>query len=568
MTIANRIAQGSGQIDCDLVLRGGRVFDVITGDFIIGDVAICGDTIVGIGDTYSATQIIDVTDKILVPGFIDTHLHIESSLVTPYEFDRCVTPLGVTTAICDPHEIANVIGVEGIAYFLEAAQHTLMDIRVQLSSCVPSTHMETAGARILAQDLAPLMDHPQCSGLAEVMNYPGALAQSPEVLDKLALFENRHIDGHAPQLLGKDLNGYIAAGIRTEHEATTYEEAREKLQKGLRVLIREGSVSKDLHALLPLLTPRTSAYMCLCTDDRNPLDIAEEGHLDYMIREAIKQGVDPVDIYRAASLSAAEAFGLKDRGHISPGKRADIVVINSLEACDAQMVFAAGRRVQDAAFANRTLIDAVGYTSVKAPALSLSSFKTPSNQHHTDVIGIIEGKIITEHLHYDIAPTEGDKHADVARDLAKISVIERHGKNGNISTGFVKGFGLSKGAIATTVCHDHHNIAVVGISHEDMLIAAERLSELQGGFVVVEDGHVKAELPLPLAGLMSDQPYEFVHDQLIELRQAAQDLGVTLKEPFLQLAFLALPVIPALKITDHGMIDVNAFEIISPALHR
>ncbi len=568
MTLSKHIAQGSGKEPCELVLRGGQIFDVITGTMIAGDIAICGKTIVGIADEYDANDIVDIHGKTVVPGFIDTHLHIESSLVTPFEFDRCVAPLGVTTAICDPHEIANVIGLDGIKYFLDAAQHCLMDIRVQLSSCVPSTHMETAGATILAHDLEPFMDHPQSSGLAEFMNFPGVLAQLPEVMDKLSLFQGRHIDGHAPQLSGKALNGYISAGIRTEHEATTVEEAREKLQKGMRILIREGSVSKDLHALLPLLTDITSPYMCLCTDDRNPLDIAEQGHLDYMIRTAISHGVPPLAVYRAASLSAAEAFGLKDRGLIAPGKRADIVVLNDLDTCDIHSVYAAGRLVNDHNFAQRRITDPVGFNSVKAPHLSLDSFKTPSNQTQTDVIGIIEGKIITKHLRYDIAPRNGDKGADVTRDLIKISVIERHGKNGNIATGFVRGFGLQHGAIATTVCHDHHNIAVVGIDHNDMLVAAERLSQIQGGFVVVKSGCVIAELPLPIAGLMSDQPFEHVRERLVDLRKAAKDLGVTLDEPFLQLAFLALPVIPALKITDHGMIDVNTFEVISPALHR
>lgn len=568
MSLSKQISQGSGKTQSDRVLRGGHVFDVVTGELIEGDVAICNDVIVGIGAPYESDQIIDVKGKILVPGFIDTHLHIESSLVTPFEFDRCVTPLGVTTAICDPHEIANVIGIEGIHYFLEAAQHTLMDIRVQLSSCVPSTHMETAGAEILAQDLAPLKDHPQSSGLAEFMNFPGVLAQLPDVMDKLTLFQNRHIDGHAPQLLGKDLNGYISAGIRTEHEATTESEAREKLQKGLRVLIREGSVSKDLHALLPLLNERTSPYMCFCTDDRNPLDIAEQGHVDYMIRTAIAKGVSPLAAYRAASLSAAEAFGLKDRGQIAPGKRADIVVLDDLETCRADMVLAGGCVINDESFAKRKTISPVGYNSVKAPQITQDSFKTPSNQAQTDVIGIIEGKIITEHLKYDIHPENGDKHADPSRDLAKITVVERHGKNGNISTGFVKGFGLRHGAIATTVCHDHHNIAVVGVNHQDMEVAVNQLKSLQGGFVVVSHGTVTAELSLPIAGLMSDQPFEIVRENLIKLRTAAKALGVTLEEPFLQLAFLALPVIPALKITDHGLVDVNAFEVISPALHR
>ncbi len=561
--LETRIAQGRGDLPADLVLRGGQVFDLMTGEMLKGDVAICGDTIVGIMGDYEGREVVDVTGLTLVPGFIDTHLHIESSLVTPFEFDRCVTPRGVTTAICDPHEIANVIGVDGVRYFQAASERCLMDIRVQLSSCVPSTHMETAGAELTAQDLAGLRGHPSAIGLAEFMNYPGVIHRDPAAMAKIALFEGGHIDGHCPLLTGKDLNAYISAGIRTEHEATSVTEAREKLRKGMRVLIREGSVSKDLEALAPLLTPLTSPYLCLCTDDRNPLDIGEHGHLDYMIRRLIELGVEPIAAYRAASLSAAEAFGLKDRGMIAPGKRADIVALDSLTGCHAQMVWAAGRRVEEAAFAAREEIAPVGRNSVHAPNLTASSFRTHANREETDVIGIREGQILTDHLRENIAIANGDKAPDIARDLVRISVIERHGKNGNIATGFVRGFGLQAGAIASTVCHDHHNIACVGVNYADMAVAANRLSEIEGGFVVVQDGKVLAELALPVAGLMSLKPFEQVRDDLVDLRAAAASLGVTLEEPFLQLAFLALPVIPALKITDRGMVDVVKFEIIA-----
>jgi adenine deaminase len=561
-SIADRIDQGRGITPADLVLKGGRVFDLITGDLVDTDVAICGDTIVGVFGTYTGTQEVDVTGKIIVPGFIDTHLHIESSLVTPFEFDRCVTPRGVTTVICDPHEIANVCGLTGIHYFLDASSRTLMDIRVQLSSCVPSTHMETTGARLDAVDLIPLMDHPRVIGLAEFMNYPGVLSRDPGCMAKLVAWQGRHIDGHAPLLRGNDLNGYIAAGICTEHEATTADEALEKLRKGMRVLIREGSVSKDLHALVPLLTERHAPYLCFCTDDRNPLDIGEHGHLDYMIRTAIALGAPPLAVYRAASLSAAEAFGLKDRGLIAPGKRADIVVIDTLEGCHASAVYAGGVAVTDAAFAARDVIPPVARHSVKAPATAAQDFRTGGNRTETPVIGILPGKIITEHLTYDIAPQDGDKRPDIARDLVKIAVIERHGVNGNRATGFVKGFGLQRGAIASTVCHDHHNIAVVGADYADMALAANRLGQIEGGFVVVDGGRVLAELALPVAGLMSLEPFETVRTALVALRAAARTLGVTLEEPFLQLAFLALPVIPHLKITDHGMVDVDRFEII------
>ncbi|MFN3844520.1 MAG: adenine deaminase [Paracoccaceae bacterium] len=559
--LSARIAQGRGLEPADLVLKGGRVFDLVTGDLVQTDVAICGDTIVGVFGDYTGRREIDVAGRVLVPGFIDTHLHIESSLVTPFEFDRCVTPRGVTTAICDPHEIANVIGIKGIQYFLEASLHCLMDIRVQLSSCVPSTHMETAGARLDAADLLPLRDHPRNIGLAEFMNFPGVLMQDAGCMAKLEGWQGRHIDGHAPLLRGHDLNGYLSAGIRTEHEATTAEEGLEKLRKGMRVLIREGSVSKDLLALAPLLTERHAPYLCLCTDDRNPLDIAEHGHLDYMIRSLIALGCPPLAVYRAASLSAAEAFGLKDRGLIAPGKRADIVVIDGLEGCHAQMVVAGGVVADAAAFAARTGIDPVGRQSVKAGLVAASDFRTGGNRAETSVIGILPGKIITEHLTFQIAPEDGDKRPDLTRDLVKIAVIERHGINGNRATGFVKGFGLARGAIASTVCHDHHNIAVVGVDYDDMAMAANRLGQIEGGFVVVEGGRILSELALPVAGLMSMEPFEVVRDALIDLRAAAKGLGVMLEEPFLQLAFLALPVIPHLKITDMGMVDVDRFEV-------
>jgi len=561
--LARRIRQGRGTEPADLVLKGGQVFCLVTGAMIRGDVAICGDTIAGIGAAYDGRRNIDVTGLTLVPGFIDTHLHIESSLVTPQEFDRCVCPRGITTAICDPHEIANVAGAEGIRYFLDAAKATVMDIRVQLSSCVPSTEMETAGARLDAADLLALADDPKVIGLAEFMNYPGVIGTDPGCLAKLEAFRGRHIDGHAPLLSGRDLNAYVAAGIRTEHEATHAAEAVEKLQRGLRILIREGSVSKDMRALAEVLTETTAPYMALCTDDRNPLDIAEHGHIDHIVRSLIAMGRPVLAVYRAASLSAAEAFGLKDRGQIAPGKRADILALRDLAEARPALVIAGGRVVDDAAFAARAPAAPVARHSVRAPRVTAESFRCPGNRAETPVIGILPGKIITEHLVERIEPADGDKRPDIARDLVRIAVIERHGKNGNIATGFVRGFGLARGAIASTVCHDHHNIAVVGADYADMALAANRLGEIEGGFVVAEGGRVTAELALPVAGLMSLKPFEAVEHDLRALRAAARALGVTLEEPFLQLAFLALPVIPHLKITDRGLVDVDRFEIIA-----
>jgi adenine deaminase len=556
------IDQGTGRTPADIVLKGGRFFDLVTGELVQSEIAISGDTIVGTCGDYTGATEIDISGRVVVPGFIDTHLHIESSLVTPHEFDRCVLPYGVTTVICDPHEIANVLGADGIRYFLDSAEQTIMDIRVQLSSCVPATHLETSGADLPIEKLLPFRDHEKVIGLAEFMNFPGVIHKDPVCMAKLAAFQGAHIDGHAPLLSGNDLNGYLAAGIRTEHECTSAEEALEKIRKGMHILVREGSVSKDLMALMPIITERLSPHLALCTDDRNPLDISEQGHLDYMIRTAIKNGVEPLAIYRAASISAARAFGLRDRGLVAPGWRADLVILDSLENCKAEMVFSAGRKVTSELFETRKPVAPVGLDSVKARPVNAAHFGVPVADGETPVIGVMPGKIITEHRRFRL-PVKGNQTAvDLDNDIIKVAVIERHGRNGNHANGFVQGFGLKKGAIASTVGHDSHNICVVGVSEDDMAMAANRLGDIKGGFVVVEDGKITGEIPLPLAGLMSLEPYETVRDTLHDLRKAAYALGTTLEEPFLQVAFLPLPVIPHLKISDRGMVDVDQFKLI------
>lgn len=564
-TLTRAIKSGRGEIPSDLVLKNISMLDVITGDISVTDIAISGDRIVGTHDEYSGRQEIDCTGKWAVPGFIDTHLHIESSLVTPLEFDRCVLPRGVTCVICDPHEIANVLGAKGIEYFLSCALKTIMDIRINLSSCVPATVFETSGAQLELSDLLPFASHEKVIGLAEMMNFPGVINTDTAIIDKLVAFQDRHLDGHAPLLSGKDLNAYLAAGIRTDHEATSEREAREKLSKGMAILIREGSVSKDLDALAPIINSDTASYLALCTDDRNPLDIAEEGHIDALIRRLIAKGIAPHLIYRMASLSAARIFGLKDRGLLGPGWRADIVVLDDLEQCRISSVICGGRVVNDELFAARETVMPVGLNSMKAKPVLPKSFemKPLHGKNQMPVIRVKPGLIITFKDEAVLAVTEKGVRPDLKKDIIKVAVVERHGINGNIGHGFVSGFGLKSGAIASSVGHDSHNITVIGVNDADMALAVNRLIELKGGFCVADNGYILSELALPIAGLMSEEPFEEISLALEHLRETAHSLGCTLPEPFLQVAFLALPVIPHIKMTDKGLFDVDKFEFVT-----
>jgi adenine deaminase len=561
--LERRIDQALGNARADLVIRNARTLNLVTGDLDAGDVAICDDTFVGTRDSYRGESEIDGRGKIIVPGFIDSHVHCESTLVTPGEFDRCVLPHGTTTAICDPHEIANVLGADGLSYFLQSALGTVMDLRVQLSSCVPATGLETSGARLTASDLVAHRGHPQVIGLAEFMNFHGVLVKDPECLDKLAAFQDSHIDGHSPLLSGKQLNAYLACGVRNCHETTSLAEGREKVAKGMQVLIREGSVSKDIEALVGLITPFTSPFLGLCTDDRNPLDIAEQGHMDFLVRRAIQLGAPVASVYRAASWSAARGFGLRDRGLVAPGYLADLLLLDDLEACRVAMVIRRGRVVTGESFTTRVLPAPPVHNSIRLPPVTADVFAAPGNGSGTPVIGIIPGKIITIREHAELPYHRGQRHADPSRDLLKICVLERHGRNRNVGRGFVRGFGLRGSALASSVGHDSHNLCVVGADDADMAVAANRLIALGGGFVAVRGGMVVAELALPVAGLVSLRSFEDVAHDLERLRTAEREMGCLLPDPFLQLAFLALPVIPHLKITDMGLVDVDRFELVA-----
>ncbi len=558
------IDQALSREPADLVIKNTKFLNLVTGETVAGDIAICGSRIVGTYESYAGKREIDGRGLIAVPGFIDTHVHCESTLVTPAQFDRCVLPHGTTTAICDPHEICNVLGVAGLQYFVESASVTAMDLRVQLSSCVPCSTLETSGAELLAADLLPFRNHPQVLGLAEFMNFPGIFAKRPDVIAKLEAFQDGHIDGHAPLLTGRELNAYLACNIRTCHETSNLPEAWEKLRKGMHLLIRDGSVAKDVKTLASAITAETSALCGFCTDDRNPLDIFEEGHLDHLIRTAIKCGVPILHAYRTASWSAAQGFGLRDRGLIAPGKRADIVLLEDLASCTIKSVLSAGRLVNEIDFDSFSGPTPIGLDSMKISGVTASDFLTPASGPTGPIIGIIPGKIVTEHLTLSLPYRNNQRFPDPAQGVLKLAVIGRHGKNRNIGRAFVKGFGFTEGALASSVGHDSHNICVAGATDEDMALAANRIIQLGGGFVAVLNGQVIGEIALPIAGLFSLKPFPEVRQELLALRQAVASMGCTLHEPFIQLAFLPLPVIPHLKLTDMGLVDVDRFELIPP----
>lgn len=559
------LAAARGDEPADLVLKGGFVFNGFTGEWEVGDVAIIGDTIAGIG-SYKGKEELDVTGKYVTPGLMDAHLHIESTMVAPRELAKILLLNGVTTIFADPHEIANVLGTEGIELMLAETETMPLDVFFMLPSCVPATMMETSGAMLAADALAPLLAHERVLGLGEMMNYPGAIHGAPEVLDKLFLVDGGLCDGHAPGVSGQALSAYLAAGISSDHEATTAEEAEEKLRRGAYLLLREASGAHNLLDLLPAVTPLNSRRCCLSTDDRHLDELVSEGSINYLVEIGVAHGYAVEQLLQMATLNTAERFRLYDRGALAPGYRADINVFNNLVNFQPQLVIKDGTVVvskQKLLWQSPPLI-AAPVNTMRLEDVRAQQLQLPAQAgRRARVIRIVPEQILTELRFREPLIQNGLVVSDTERDIVKLAVWERHGVNGNVGVGLVQGFGLKRGALASTVAHDSHNLIVAGVNDEDMLTAAVALQQVGGGLAVVVDGEVKALLPLPLGGLMSDQNTEFVQHKLQQLNFWASELGVPENvNAFNCLSFLALPVIPSLRLSDKGLVDVDKFALV------
>ena len=556
--LARRLAVARGDEPADLVVRGGRVLSVFTREWLETDVAIADGFIAGLGE-YEGRETLDASGRWIVPGFVDAHMHLESSKLLVDEFARLVLPLGTTAVVADPHEIANVLGTDGVHWLLDACDEVPLDVYVMASSCVPASRFESPRRELTPGDLEGLLRRRRVIGLAEMMNFPGVIAGDERELAKLRLDGASHVDGHAPGVLGKQLNAYAASGIRSDHEAYSAEEGRQRLRAGMWLLIREASAARNLHALLPVVREFGSARIAFCTDDREPEHIVDEGHINSMVRASVEQGIAPEDALVMASRNGASWHGLSHLGAIAPGYQADLLVLPDLERFEPELVLKRGLPVGEI---ERPAVPEWVKHTVRAAPTSTSDFVLRSAGGKVRVIGVVPDQIVTEALVEEPTVRDGQVVADVERDLAKIAVVERHLGTGRIGLGLVRGFGLRDGALASTIAHDAHNIVAVGMNDDDLQRAVERLVELGGGIVVVSDGEVRAELPLPVAGLLSDRPLAEVVAASRACVEAARGLGCTLPSPFQSLAFLALSVIPSLKITDHGLVDVDAFELV------
>lgn len=563
MNLKHRIDVAAGRKPADLLLTGGRVVSAFTGTILRTEVAIADGIIVGFGK-YKARRHIDLGGGFLSSGLIDSHLHIESTLLTPAEFARVVVPRGTTSVVADPHEIANVMGESGLRWMLEATEGLPLDVYLGLPSCVPATNLETSGARLDARSLKKFVKNPRVIAIGEVMNFPGVIQGSPGLLDKINLCPDMRVDGHAPGLTGKDLYAYITAGIHSDHESTRADEAREKLMAGLHLMIREGTAEKNLEDLAPVITAENSHRCFFCSDDRSARDLVQKGHVDDILRRAVKAGIPPITALQMATNNAPYYFRMKERkGAVAIGYLADLVVFDDLKRFRAEMVFKGGKLVAK----NGELV--VPCKPKRKPSrantihigkLKPESMSIPARSKHMRVIQLIPRQIVTREKILRARVVNGLAESDIKRDLLKIIVVERHKGSGRIGLGFVKGFGLKRGALASSVAHDSHNIIAVGTNDEDLITAVRTIEKQHGGLVVSAGGETIAQLPLPFAGLMTDLPAAEVADAYDHLQRTAQSLGSKIKDPFLQLSFLALPVIPALKLTDRGLVDVTSFK--------
>lgn len=559
------IIKSKGDKTSELVLKNANIINVFTGEIIFGDLAVDKGRIVGMGN-YKGEREIDLDGKYISPGFIDSHVHIESSMSTPRQFARAIIPRGVTSIISDPHEIANVRGIEGIKYMIEDAKNTPLDVYVMLPSCVPATEFENSGAILEAEDLEKLINEESVLGLGEMMNYPGVIYAEDKILDKLILGRRTIIDGHGPSITGKDLNAYVAAGIKTEHEASSPEEVLERLRLGMYILLREGSAAKDLRNIIGTVTKDNLSRFLLCTDDKHPEDLINEGSIDFNIKLAIEAGIDPVDAIKMATLNSAECYGLKDKGALAPGYRADLVIIDNLDDFNIIKVFKDGQLVAEN---NKALFESKLYLadnmkdSVNIKRVELKDLQIPMKTHKANIISIVEDSLVTEKVVKEVKVENGYfQYSD--EDILKLVVVERHKATGNIGLGLIENFQLKNGAIGSTIAHDSHNILVVGDNDEDILSVIDEIERIGGGLAIVSQGRVLKSLSLEIGGLMTSKPIEEINLTLKEMMEISQEkLKVNTKiDPFMTLAFMALPVIPKIKLTDMGLFDVENFNFI------
>lgn len=554
------IAVAAGREKADLVLKNAKYLNVFSNEFLCGDIAVANGLIAGVGKYDGKTEI-DVSGKLVLPGFIDAHIHLESSMVTPAEFAKAVVAHGTTTVITDPHEIANVMGIDGVEYMIQASQNLPIDVHFMMPSCVPATEIDESGAELDCKDIDLYLDNKKVLGLAEMMNYVGVINGDKNVLSKIVTSQAHHkkIDGHAPELSGNDLNAYIAAGVYSDHECSTFENALEKLRKGQFIMIREGTAAHNLKALMPLLTQQYYSRCMFATDDKHPSDLLYGGHIDYIVKQALKNGADPIVALKTATHHAARYFLLNNKGAIASGYLADIVVVDNLEDFNVETVFKCGKLVFDGEvkdFSAPTVDEKLAekcFDTFHLDSVTPSSFKVDGK---LGLIGLVGGELLTRNL------GTADK-IDVENDILKIACIERHKGTNHIGVGYVKGYSLKSGAVATSVAHDSHNIITVGCNDDDIAVAVNAIKDSKGGIAVVENGKIKALLELPIAGLMSDEPLTTVNEKLENAKSSAYELGADKSiDPFMTLSFLSLPVIPSLRITTKGVFDAENWKML------